>query len=389
MRANLINIIFILCFFYPIVKGFIFKFSTQNIKKDVEEVIYNITFLISFFLSMFFAKKIFIEHDSGIYKLIYSKIPDTVIKLFGTNFILIYAVMIPVFLAIIFKILTFFESFLLKIIVYPILKSIEDTIKRKRSFTKRVFGSISQIPRAVCYVLLVAFVLNILSLFNIENNFGVYLEKSIIYRSICQNVIIPMTNSKLARQLPNILDNSFKVQQKELPNQADANSSSGKRVIIYYNGMTLDEAVKSNAEIDSFAVKLASGENSKVNKAQILYNWIGKNISYDEDKAKQILNDDFEQKSGAVPTFKTRKGICFDYACLYTAMCKANGIKVRIVTGQGFNGVSWVSHAWNQIYIPEEKKWINVDTTFSKGGNYFNSLRFDMDHREASIAGEW
>jgi transglutaminase-like putative cysteine protease len=71
------------------------------------------------------------------------------------------------------------------------------------------------------------------------------------------------------------------------------------------------------------------------------------------------------------------------------AMARANGLKVRIITGEGFNGVSWVSHAWNEVFIPEENKWIKVDPTFYKGGNYFNSKRFDLDHRDAKIAGEW
>ncbi|NFF68539.1 transglutaminase-like domain-containing protein, partial [Clostridium sporogenes] len=73
----------------------------------------------------------------------------------------------------------------------------------------------------------------------------------------------------------------------------------------------------------------------------------------------------------------------------FIAMCRANDIKVRLITGEGFNGVSWVSHAWNQVYIPEEGRWINVDTTFYKGGNYFDTKRFDIDHRKSQIAGEW
>jgi hypothetical protein len=59
------------------------------------------------------------------------------------------------------------------------------------------------------------------------------------------------------------------------------------------------------------------------------------------------------------------------------------------MTGEGFNGVSWVSHAWNEVYIPEEDKWYKVDPTFFKGGNYFNSRRFDLDHRDAKVAGQW
>ena len=70
-------------------------------------------------------------------------------------------------------------------------------------------------------------------------------------------------------------------------------------------------------------------------------------------------------------------------------MCKDNNIKVRIITGKGFNGNSWVSHAWNQVYVEEEKRWINVDATFLIGGDYFDSKRFVIDHKEESIAGEW
>lgn len=70
-------------------------------------------------------------------------------------------------------------------------------------------------------------------------------------------------------------------------------------------------------------------------------------------------------------------------------MARANNMKVRLITGEGFNGINWVSHAWNQVYIPEGNQWINVDTTFYKGGDYFNSKRFQLDHRDSQIAGEW
>ena len=126
-----------------------------------------------------------------------------------------------------------------------------------------------------------------------------------------------------------------------------------------------------------------------ISKAKKIYNWVGKNIDYDSEKANEVLYNDFRKGSGAIPTFQTKNGICFDYACLYVAMCRANAIKVRLITGYGFNGVSWIGHAWNQVYIPEEKKWINVDATFYKGGYYFNSDNFNLDHKGAEIAGEW
>jgi transglutaminase/protease-like cytokinesis protein 3 len=210
-----------------------------------------------------------------------------------------------------------------------------------------------------------------------------------MYRYLCKEAIIPITNSKVAKQLPSIIGNSFKVViHQNKPGDTSTGIANGS-TIIYYNGVTLEEGVKSNQEIDSFARKLTLNDSSAMSKAKILYNYVGKNISYDEDKARKVMANDFEVESGAIPTFNSKKGICFDYACLYAAMCRANGMKVRIITGEGFNGVSWVSHAWNQVYIPESSKWINVDTTFARGGNYFNSKRFEFDHKNTQIAGEW
>lgn len=246
-----------------------------------------------------------------------------------------------------------------------------------------------ELPKSICYVLLLAFLLNIVTMLHVGGILNPYLETSGMYRYICKEAIIPITNSSLAKQLPNIIGNSFKVVVHETqPGNTPAGRVSS-RTIIYYNGVTIDEGIRSDAQIDNFARKLAGSKDTTQDKAKIIYEWVGKNIDYDNEKAKKVMANDYDVKSGAVPTFESRKGICFDYACLYTAMCRANNIKVRIITGEGFNGVSWVSHAWNQVYVPEKDTWINVDTTFSKGGNYFNSRRFDFDHKNAQIAGEW
>jgi transglutaminase-like putative cysteine protease len=93
--------------------------------------------------------------------------------------------------------------------------------------------------------------------------------------------------------------------------------------------------------------------------------------------------------SGAVEAFNTRTGVCFDYASLYTAMCRAVGLKVRLLTGLGYDGLSWGDHAWNQVYIPEEDRWVNVDATFGTITNYFDKPDFHADHRDATVQGEW
>ncbi|MGL5085060.1 MAG: transglutaminase-like domain-containing protein, partial [Clostridium sp.] len=162
-----------------------------------------------------------------------------------------------------------------------------------------------------------------------------------------------------------------------------------KNVIVYYNGVTLDQGIKSSDSIDKKALDLVSNAKSDREKAKRIYAWVGSNLEYDVDKANKALSNDDISNSGAREAFETRRGICFDYACLYVAMAKKVDLKVRIITGQGFNGTSYGPHAWNEVYLKDEGVWIKVDPTFYFAGDYFDNEDFDKDHVKESIAGEW
>jgi hypothetical protein len=393
LKINPITLLLVIAFAYPIIKGFLFKFSSNSLKDDIQEIGNNLSFIVSLFLGVFFSKKVFIEHNSGIYKDIYEIVPEKLLYYIENNNMVLYAIIIPIMVFVLYKVASFIMELVSKITFYPVVDILERFIQNKSNTLKRLSGAIIEIPKAVVYVLFITFIINILSLFNLTSKYIAFLEDSKPYNYLCKEIVIPATNSTVAKQLPNILNNSFKVVVKDADSQDIANSivdiASNKRVIVYYNGVTLDEGIKSNSKIDSFAKELGSKGVLSKDKAKLIYNWVGSNIDYDYEKADRVLGNDFDIKSGAIPTFQTRQGICFDYACLYVAMARANGLKVRIMTGEGFNGVSWVSHAWNEVYISEEDKWYKVDPTFFKGGNYFNSRRFDLDHRDAKVAGQW
>lgn len=389
LGINPITMILLLLLILPILKGFVIKFSSNNVKQGIQELNSNISFIAAIFIGIYFYRRIFVQRDSVLYKYIVDISPKNLVDYFESNPIVAYAVIIPLTILLLYKLLSLVLEFVNRFTLYLLADNLENVLEHRSDFTKRLIGAIFRIPKSICYILFATFLLNAISILNINIGISQYLETSTLYNYLCKEIVIPVSNSKIAKQLPNIINNSFKVVVKEVDVPDAKNENNSKRVIVYYNGITLDEGVKSNSKIDSLAKELTAGETSSKGKAKIIYNWVGSNVEYDHDKAEKVLSNDFNIKSGAIPTFQTRKGICFDYSCLYVAMCRANGLKVRIVTGEGFNGVSWVSHAWNQVYLQEESRWINVDTTFYKGGNYFNSRRFDMDHRNAKIAGEW
>ncbi|MGH4138951.1 transglutaminase-like domain-containing protein [Clostridium sp.] len=383
-----ITLILVVFFMYPIIKGFIFKFSSRNLKETVQGMAQSISFLSSLFIGIYYTKKVFIQHNEGIFEKIYNSIPLKAIEFVNDKPLVIYVLLMPLTVLIIYTMINFAADLISRVTIYPLFDSIEDSLKNKSGHFKRIVGAIFQIPKAICYVIVITFMLNFLSLLKITDTYNKYLEESQVYNYISKQVVIPLTNSKLAKKLPNIVNNSFKIVIKEA-NVQEPNAANKQRVITYYNGITLEQAIKSNDEINLYAKKLVKGKSGTRAKARAIYNWVGSEIVYDDEKANRVLNSDLEAKSGAIPTYESKSGICFDYASLFVAMCRANNIKVRIITGQGFNGNNWVSHAWNQVYIESDDKWINVDPTFLIGGDYFDSKRFLIDHKQESIAGEW
>lgn len=212
------------------------------------------------------------------------------------------------------------------------------------------------------------------------------LLNSSTYDSFLNNVTkqesVPAYNDKYTNEEESIF----------LKKNQDNKGNSSKEVIIY-NGITIDEGIKSNENIDNKAILLTKNAKNDREKAKILYTWIGSKIKYDDNKAKEVIKgkDALDMpKSGAIPAFENKSGICFDKACLYVAMSRAVGLKVRLIGGHILedNG-QYTGHAWNQVYLKEEQKWINVDTTFYEGGNYYFDSAFFDDHKVEDIAGEW
>ncbi|OPJ58497.1 transglutaminase domain-containing protein [Clostridium oryzae] len=386
MNINLISVFLVLVIAIPLVKGFFMIFSSEDLKEDIVSFESSVTFIISLIAALFFIKKIFLEHNYGIYKTIYEKLLTYDIFNSQYNMYAVYLAIMPLLIFIIFEVISFIFFLINSIAVFPTLKLLERGLAKRSKLTKRIISLVFSIPKSAAYLIFFTVALNIIIMFNVSKPFNKYIAKSQIYNSVCKKVVVPVANSQLAKQIPNILDNSFKIEKRQIPNGTGKEKFTGK-TIVYYNGITIGQGVKSNKEIDRFTKELLAGTVNDYDKAKKIYEWIGQNIKYDNVKAKKILNNDFDEKSGAIPTFESRKGICLDYSCLYVAMSRSAHLKVRLITGEGFNGVNWVNHAWNQVYVNNE--WINLDSTFYNGGYYFDTPRFLLDHRYSSIAGEW
>ena len=262
--------------------------------------------------------------------------------------------------------------FLIQVILYKVLKLI--LIPRIANINRQnnilliglsfIFGTIKSI-----IFLSIIFV----GIITYNNTIGIY------------NTLEIFNENKIYTELSSILERNT----GELTEEIVENFLPTSNIIIYYNGVTLEEGVKSNNEIDAMARELTESATNDIDKARILYSWIGSNLKYDYDRAEKALNNENVEDSGAITAFNKRSGICFDYSCLYVAMARAVNLNVRLLTGNAYDGSQYGPHAWNEVYIDEIEEWIPIDTTFYLAGNYFNNKDFYEDHIIDSIAGEW
>jgi hypothetical protein len=402
IKYNLVTLAIISLFLFPILIGTLKTFSKDRIQRGFVSIFDNLEFIAGIFLSIFLTKKIFFENDKGVFKEIYNFIPVGIRNAIYGKDVLTYVVAVPIFLFILLLIVRLITNPLYNAFIIPLSNRLYNGLCSMSNFTRRIIGGVSQLPKAFFVIFLVGLMLNFYTYYFYSPVLAKWMNESQVYQLIYKNTIYPILNSNIAKQIPVIVNNSFDKNSNQLSPDTKNFDDSGNvkdfisnltggniRVIEYFNGVTLNDAIKPNKDIDNMAVKIVGNEKSDTKKAYLIYRWISKNIKYDYEKAKNISEDPRGISSGSIIAFETRKGICFDYSSLYVTMCKTAGLKVRLVTGLGYSGVLWGDHAWNQVFSSEENKWINVDTTFGSAGNYFDKPDFNVDHRQADVQGEW
>ena len=125
------------------------------------------------------------------------------------------------------------------------------------------------------------------------------------------------------------------------------------------------EAVAKGAE-------LCAGLEHPLDKVAAVYDFAVDNLTYDYDRAATV-------KSGYLPVLDDvlaeKKGICFDYAALMTAMLRSQEVPCKLVVGYAGS----VYHAWISVWT-EENGWVDgaiffdghmwkrMDPTFASSG---------------------
>ncbi|MCX0403238.1 transglutaminase-like domain-containing protein [Clostridium perfringens] len=391
MNFNLVDIIIVCSFILPLVVAYKRKFNIIRIKNSIEELGGYISFFLALYLSFIAIKKIdIIERMFSIVVVEFNNIIS--------NFNISPQVIIIFIVLALTLVIYFIVKIILKIFSFIIINPILRWLKKAESRRDKGFGKVAaliiNIPKSLFYMAVIALVIVILG----SNGFlGEKMEGMTLASKAYEVINSNKYYAALNKEYEAFHDEYKDVISKNIDSAVESNKEpksenvveSNRNVINLYNGVTLEQGIKSNEAINKKAKELTKNAKSSREKAKRIYTWISENINYDDNKAENISEKTSEYKSGAIEAFETRKGICFDYSCLYVAMAREAGLKVRIVTGEGFNGKEWGPHSWNEVYLPEKNQWITVDPTFGKAGNYFDSKKNSESHRDGKIVGEW
>ena len=135
----------------------------------------------------------------------------------------------------------------------------------------------------------------------------------------------------------------------------------------YVNFNASSAAVQTGASV-------AASATDQLGVVSNVYNYVINNVTYDTAKASSV-------QSGYLPNVDVvlaqKKGICFDYAALMTAMLRSQDIPTKLVVGYTGN----LYHAWINVYL-EGQGW--VDNIIYFDGNSWKL----MDPTFASSSGQ-
>jgi len=117
--------------------------------------------------------------------------------------------------------------------------------------------------------------------------------------------------------------------------------------------------------IRSAAASVVGDETRPVEIAKRLYNFVASKLYYDYERAKDREYDLLY----ASEILERGKGVCADYAILYTALLRSAGIPARLAAGIPVNTIMYekgheidVGHAWVEVKFPGYG-WIPIDIT--------------------------
>jgi len=124
-----------------------------------------------------------------------------------------------------------------------------------------------------------------------------------------------------------------------------------------------------NEKIKDLAKKIVSEDDSRLEKAEKIMEWLYKNI-----EKRPVLS-----MPDAISTLENKMGDCNEHAVLFAALARAGNIPAKIEAGLVYLNGRFYYHAWNLLYVG---KWITADSVFGQIPADVTHIRFVSGEQE-------
>ena len=103
-------------------------------------------------------------------------------------------------------------------------------------------------------------------------------------------------------------------------------------------------------------------------KLLAIYSWVTTNIRYDTD-SMYAINSERDPEARVTEALRRRKGVCENYAALFTDIAVKCGIKCYIVSGytKQLGAIDRSGHSWCAVSL--ENEWYLCDPTWDEGNS--------------------
>ncbi len=134
-------------------------------------------------------------------------------------------------------------------------------------------------------------------------------------------------------------------------------------------------------EIIKKAAELTKGLKTDKQKILAIYNFVIDTFSYDYDK---INNIELTYVPDIEKIYKEKNGICYDYSAVLAAMLRSQNIPTKLI--KGYSDLVKGYHAWNEVYLADEDRWMVIDSTYDSGLKKKNK-KFNMEKDSSKYHG--
>lgn len=118
--------------------------------------------------------------------------------------------------------------------------------------------------------------------------------------------------------------------------------------------LTNGQATLWDIDTVKLADEICTDCDSEEEKVKAIYSWMIHNFEYDYE-CEPII-----QYFNVKKTIKTQKGICYDFAHLFAALCRSQSIPCYVVDGTPYDP-EMDFHTWNRVYF--DGTWWDIDIT--------------------------